>query len=222
MSSDRSQSNPHIIFCIPQIPSQNTVFISSRKPNSSSFLRKMHSLTSWQLCSIWWNSSHKFDKEAVLNVFWIFLKKSSKVEQARWRQTDKLLLERRKRSMHSSLAQLKFASGETPLKSVRKPSYWYLNTWCISRELCQRNLMYGVVVRSVPRETGKLVRTEQSYVKISCRSDKEKQERKCVSGKVPARSIQKCTVFPVNMSVQGNVYACGALVLIQAKPSIDT
>lgn len=82
--------------------------------------------------------------------------------------------------------------------------------------------MYGVVVRSVPRETGKLVRTEQSYMKISCRSEKEKQKRKCISGKVPARSIQKCTVIPVNMSVQGNVYVCGALVLIQAKPSIDT
>lgn len=43
-----------------------------------------------------------------------------------------------------------------------------------------------------------------------------------ISEKMLSKSIQKCTVIPVNMSVQGNILHMVPLVPIQAKPSIDT
>ena len=125
------------------MPNQTTS-ASSRKPNSSCFLSKICSLTSWQLCSKWWNSSHKFDKDVLLYAFWNILNESSKEERARKRQIDELILERMRRTtraMHSNLAQLKFASGETSSEGCKESKLLMLKhmvhqqnpvsmTWC--------------------------------------------------------------------------------------------
>lgn len=125
------------LFYTSQTLNQNTS-VSSRKPNSSCFLSKICSLTSWQVCSKWWNSSHKFDKDVLLNAFWNILNESSKEERARERQTDEQILERMRRmtrAMHSNLTQLKLPQVRLPLKDVKNPSSWCWNTWCISRIL---------------------------------------------------------------------------------------
>lgn len=97
----------------PKYLLQHTVSSSSGEPNISCFLSKMHNLTCWQLCQTWWNASCKLDKEAWLNVFWKNLKESRKIEWARAKKTDELLLERIKGIMYSRPAQLKFDMCET-------------------------------------------------------------------------------------------------------------